>query len=325
MRRLILVVIGCAAVLAYGSGAFAFHSGGTLVCSACHTMHYSQDGGVPVDADAGGPWTDLLKTQDSTDLCLDCHGGVTANFSTGSWGSPAEYAPIVEDPTNDFPGGRFASGGLLAEGNRHNPVGTVASGWLVDGTLTDAPGGTFAAADLKCSSCHDAHGNANFRILVDNAGGGSAPAPVQGTDAFETLIDVSTPSWSGESNSPTRVHNGYQDGMSAWCGNCHGVFHATVGGPSPDWTRHPSGGTNGAFPTAYTTNYGTTAADYDYNIPFQGSLVSAADTGYGAATTSRSFCLSCHRAHGTAYADIGRFDFTVASGSGTNCNKCHGK
>ncbi len=326
MRRLILVVIGCAAVLAYGSGAFAFHGTGELVCSACHTMHYSEDGGVPPDADAGGPWEDLLKREYATDLCLDCHGGTSAtSFSSLDYGG--DYAPVVEDPADDFPGGRFASlGSLLADANRHNPVGSAASGWLADGTLTAAPGGSFNAADLDCGSCHVAHDNGNFRMLKDDPGGNGASAPVDGGTAFETLIDVTTPSWGGEDNTPgSRVHNGYQSGMSVWCADCHGDFHNLVGGPSPDWTRHPSGGTNGAFLPEHIANYGGAAADYDYNVPFQGTLVTAADTGYAALATSRSFCLSCHRSHGTPNGDIGRWDFTVAPLTGANCNKCHGK
>jgi hypothetical protein len=318
MKKLILVVIGCAAVLAYGSGAFAFHSGATLICSACHTMHYSVEGSDP--GDPGGAFEQLLLTADSTDLCLTCHDG-TGNFGAAVGG---ESPQNVVDPTNDFPGGSFNQATASAA-TRHDPGGTLLG---TDVSPVAAPGGGFDPANLRCSSCHDPHGNANFRILKDDPDGDLTPVSPMPA-AFETDIGGSTGSWSGES---LTAHNGYVSGMSDWCASCHGDFHG-VGSPpgtgqgSGPFYRHPTSATatatQGQFATGMATNYGGT---YDPVVPFEDSGVLAADANTSPTDSqSKVFCLSCHRAHGSTYVDAGRWDFSVASGSGTSCNKCHGK
>ena len=79
------------------------------------------------------------------------------------------------------PGGDFAwlkktmnvtiRGTTALDGNRgerhgHNIV-AADFGYVADAVLTAAPGGTYPAANLACSSCHDPHGR--YRRFADGA------------------------------------------------------------------------------------------------------------------------------------------------------------
>ena len=122
------------------------------------------------------------------------------------------------------------------------------------------------------------------------------------------------------------------------CGECHGKFHyETESGSSyaSPWLRHPtdydmnnvSGKEYGNYPgifngTLGTTNYG----DYFAEVPVgntQGEVLSTV-TGTGKAIV---LCISCHRAHGTPFADILRWGYgnCTAGNQNTNCGcfACH--
>jgi hypothetical protein len=148
----------------------------------------------------------------------------------------------------------------------------------------------------------------------------------------------------GESNTN---HTAYQGGMSAWCGNCHGDFHA-----NNTKLIHKSGmPLGGTIATAYglyngTVQYATGAAATSYlaAVPFEDAANTTSSTA-GPSASSQVMCLSCHRAHASSAADMGRWDFQVPlleedgleSGSyaipdpyaspyqRSLCNKCHVK
>jgi len=85
--RQFALVLGCLGISLLAS-AGEYHTGASLVCSQCHSMHYSQShtyagadddngnlqGTPPDQADmsAGGPYEKLLRDADSA-LCLSCH------------------------------------------------------------------------------------------------------------------------------------------------------------------------------------------------------------------------------------------------------------
>ena len=85
-----------------------FHTGTGLVCSDCHTMHYSEGGTTPSGA-GGGPAGHLLLQSNVTDLCLSCHSDPTKG-------------PDVFNATDELPGGDFAPGGTQADANGHDPA-----------------------------------------------------------------------------------------------------------------------------------------------------------------------------------------------------------
>ena len=122
--------------------------------------------------------------------------------------------------------------------------------------------------------------------------------------------------------------------ISYLCAKCHGKFHqgATDDGSvnaSNAWIRHPTeydiGNSSNAAYEAYGTTYltavpvGSTAVD--------STLSTIAHDSDQAIVT----CISCHRAHGSPYADLLRWDYatdcfaTGSSGTAANCGcfKCH--
>jgi predicted CXXCH cytochrome family protein len=110
--------------------------------------------------------------------------------------------------------------------------------------------------------------------------------------------------------------------MSSYCGGCHGKFHRDdfVGTASP-WVRHPSD-----ILLPQTNEYAAydPVANYSVEAP-----VAWIDPSNPSRATAVVMCLSCHRAHGSPYADILRWDYagmiasTTGSTAETGCFTCH--
>ena len=322
--------------------AMAFHDGGVADCAGCHTMHNSQDGAlVDPDSPNGNPWQ--LVDSTPSEVCLGCHATrLGATFSADPLAPGTEYGGgdfvfLTEDNLNDGHAG--ASNPIPGDAAGHN-INAPSFGVGPDATLTSAPGGTFPAGSMECSSCHDPHGTAEFRLLytAGQTPQGSAtafanPAP----NAIGLRIFGG-----GESNSN---HTAYLGGMSGWCGNCHGDFHA-----NNTQLVHPSGETLGATIAQNYNLYngtddylgGTQATAYLAAVPFEDAAMTTSSTA-GPTASSQVSCISCHRAHATSTPDAGRWDFGVTfleedgleSGSyaipdpynspnqRSLCNKCH--
>ncbi|HHN64450.1 MAG TPA: hypothetical protein ENK09_03715, partial [Nitrospirae bacterium] len=97
------------------------------------------------------------------------------------------------------------------------------------------------------------------------------------------------------------------------------------GGNGGAWLRHPSGielPSNGEY-GAYTT--------YDPNVPVARKDAVTLSTYSGPSDTvtpgqDKVMCLSCHRAHGSPYKDMLRWDYDniIAGGGGSGgCFTCH--
>jgi hypothetical protein len=192
--KLLRLAVAAVFASAFGS-AYAFHSGGVAECEGCHSMHNSFEGAANVTGAAtgagSGPY--LLKAQDQSGACLNCHNsadttatsGGTYHISTdGSMlhfgqGTDTTTAGNYNGPAEQTPGGDFAwlkstrTGSIRKtlttwEGERqgHNIVAQD-FGYVKDSKQTVAPGGTYPSANLACSSCHDPHGR--YRRLSTGA------------------------------------------------------------------------------------------------------------------------------------------------------------
>ncbi len=273
------LLVTAAVLFGLGGQAMALHHGGVAHCDACHTMHNSFEGASVIDGGTVGTTNDyLLIGGDQSSTCLNCHYSTSA----GSYHIDGPYTADV-GPLNKTPGGDFAwvnkdftwsgrSGTSTSKGDRHgHNIVAVDFSHAEDGDISQAPGGTYPADSLHCSSCHDPHGR--YRIL-DDAGtiattgkpighSGSyanrtnAPTATEAAGVYRFLAGIgyepkSTPGYAFTANPPnamvqstynrteevTQTRVAYGSGMSAWCSNCHTLMHNdnydTV-------LRHPSG------------------------------------------------------------------------------------
>jgi hypothetical protein len=162
--------------------------------------------------------------------------------------------------------------------------------------------------------------NGNYRLL----GGAGYQGSPQGSGVTFThgspIAVADSFSWT-ETDSR---HPAYGSGMSEWCANCHPAFlNSSTGGLAG---KHPAG--KGAkLNSDIAKNYnsyiktgdlnGTQASAYLALVPFEVGISdvafldhsSSAGPGLGNANV---MCLTCHRAHASAFKNIGRWDFETA-------------
>jgi hypothetical protein len=347
-----VLLLTAALCFVLAGSAWAFHDAGVAHCNGCHTMHNSQDG-ILVDPDAVDGNDFLLNDATPSDVCLNCHAtGLGAVFSADVM-NPAPHKGsgnfifLLEDNLDDGHGG----GDTLNDGSWANPIPGDAAGHNLDApghglasdmTLTSAPGGDFGGSNLGCSSCHDPHGNADFRMLH---GAGEVQAGIYNFANAAPVASGLSVFFGSESNGS---HSAYVSGMSEWCANCHGDIHNTS---YPTNLEHPTGVALGpVIATAYNAYNGTAdqtgglqATAYLAAVPFEDAAAATNSTA-GPTSGSKVMCLTCHRAHASSAPDAGRWDFSVTgleedgheSGSyklpnpyGVDqrslCNKCHVK
>lgn len=311
--RLAILTLG-ALVLASGS-ALAFHDGGVAYCQGCHTMHNSQNGALVDPAHPAGN-AYLLNYGNPTDTCLRCHAGYGQFANGAGFGPGGDFYWVTKTFTWTTP----RSGSSQGYTHGHNVISPV-YGITQDTRLATAPGGDFLSQYLSCTSCHDPHGNQNFRLLYgDGAGpvydGGryafDEPAPIALGNGRRTVTEDG---W--ETN---EHHTIYKSGMSEWCANCHTALH------DPNTTNfvHPTSDDLGSVVAAAYNAYidtdhpvgGDPATSYWGLVPFEAvtadfDVVDPANYTQGPLPQDQVMCLSCHRSHASPFDDIGRWDFKV--------------
>ncbi len=370
-------IASLAAVLTLGWGvsALAYHSGGVAECEGCHTMHNSKDNAEmnlspdPAVVQFNGVRY-LLQGFDQSSTCLNCHGSATDMAPSSYHIMDTRTMAAGTAPMELTPGGDFGylkkdytwtvrSTTNTSPGHSHGHNIVAADyGLTADPNLTAAPGGTFPASELKCTSCHDPHGK--YR-LVDAAGTvATSGKPIKGSGSYNNSGDPTAteavgvyrllggvgyapksypsapfvngspiavaPSTYNRAETTTDTHVAYGQGMSEWCANCHTNIHkdssATV---SP--FRHPAGNNAdlGAAIAANYTGYVSSGVwdpaqvnPYSSLIPFEegnadrGALkplaVNNLATSVGANATNNVMCLTCHRAHASAFESMTRWE-----------------
>jgi hypothetical protein len=255
-----------------------WHYGSSAVCSDCHTQHNSAEG-QPMRTDNVAEAAPLLLRRGTPmELCLSCHDG----------GNPA--APDIIAPTagvTETPGGAFPGSNANAEPNAHDLNG--------DAPVVP-PGGTVAMV-LICTTCHDPHGNDNYRNLRTD--------PTR-TNALPLAVMV-TERVSANGTNPAAVYVPanviYRSGISSWCASCHG--NAGSGHP----VDRPIFGSQFA---SYLTWTAVTLPRVPVNSPLDDDIPSNDD---------QVSCFSCHKAHGSAHerALIYADDSSLTS----TCQECH--
>jgi hypothetical protein len=335
MRKTIMTVL--LALLSVALVTVSANAAITGHCSDCHTMHNSQDGAA---VNAGGTNDNLTKFS-----CIGCHSGSVA-------AAPNVFGQMAAERTA---GGTFNSNIVDADANSHKKVHNVRDiTWTNDETslLNTIPGaevGGFTeptgAAELTCAGTKGCHGQASggfkgfhhngypaaYRFLRFNDGAGNY-TDIQGKGSSDREYGGATATNHNVYYALSADNVATRDSISSLCSMCHGDFHGsddtstTNPGTSP-WRRHP---TEMLIPSSWDSIGTGVAVDYD-KTPFAfngadytGVLPTAA---YSMSDNPRVACVSCHRAHGSDYDDLLRFNYAdMNAGNSTNnggCENCH--
>lgn len=363
----VMLVAGVSVMtIGLAGSAFAFHDGGVAHCDGCHSMHNSADNQIGFDRN-GNPTgavanSRLMKGSDPSSTCLNCHArdggyGVLSTAGTNkSQGGDFYWAKV--DYTFNSHGTKTSS----KDNHGHNIV-AADYGLAADTNTnnTNSPGGTYPAANLGCTSCHDPHGkvdggtsNGTAAISVSGSYGAADPTDGSITGNYRLLGDVSyvTSGHAGFTNEPPVARaNGssgawvdYGSGMSEWCANCHSglLFTDSSAGKHPAGNTVKLGGYVNNYNSYVATGDFTGDAEFAYDLlvpiekgttdrtalgpvdtsvqetdPVTGALVVDPVTGdpvfvtniAGADANSNVMCLTCHRAHASAFDNALRWDY----------------
>jgi hypothetical protein len=318
-------------------------------CVNCHTMHNSQGGQAVAKEDdrttqRTTPYGGLLIYS-----CLGCHSATDGT----TWKDSITNAPIVFNtvgPTYNvvkgLAGGNFYYVSGTTDDKGHNVFASNPDGTLIN----TPPGGTALTAQLRCAGtwgCHGHNGRQTGDTAVDDqttamrgAHHGDDTPPLAGslTDVaknYRFLLGITgkeDTDW--EQDNINTSHNEYKGAIgftdtttiSYLCGECHGNsgsggFHNSTGvGSASPWLRHPTDialKSTGEYASYTTYSMVAPVARPDPDNVSDPAVVTPG--------TDMVMCLSCHRAHGSPYFKMMRWDYKGWPGSGgTNgCNVCH--
>ncbi len=315
MRRLAFLVVGGAVWLLLGAVPALADNGPHVTgagvvadgCAGCHRVHTGQAAKLLVQAQPA--------------LCYTCHGssgtgastdvvdglGYTTAARTGTPGALRgggfSFALINSAaPTGQQSSGSNAAGvvPVLATGvavtSTHSASGANVTAWG-NGAIGSGAGPT---VQLACASCHDPHGNGNYRILrsvPSQSGATAVPIADAGTKAYTTANY-----WLVSDTNAV----GYIANVSAWCSTCHTRYLAGAGAGSAD----------------------STDAIYKYRHRSN-------DTAQGTTT-----CVQCHVSHGSNASVSGTYSNAVTNPDGSaavgdsrllridnrgSCQMCHNR
>jgi predicted CXXCH cytochrome family protein len=309
------------------------NTAGTDRCAGCHRAHTAQ-----------GQY--LLK-QEQPGLCFTCHGSGATGASTDvvdgagytSDGQTPDATRASGGTVGALRGGGFqfallnsaspqkdvyltTSGSLRSKNQHIYPLTTGAattSAHTVNGSDVTAWGngavsGTAAygsAVQLECTSCHDPHGNGNFRILKGVPDQSGATTAVNIPDA-NAKVYVTNDYWeTGDPNTPattvgTTTVDSFTANITAWCTTCH--------------TRYLAG--SGSYKTnsgdaVYTYKHRSDAVKaLSYTDGTGGPVVYPDLAGGKVEGGGGANCITCHVAHGSN-ATMGDVSKTVTNPDGS--------
>lgn len=317
MRRLILLVAFCALWLMFG-GAFS--------ASADNGPHRQDRDGVTY------PCATCHRGEPQPVLCYSCHGSTGVGAQTDVQGGVGYVDGARATQVGALRGGGFQ----YALIDSANPTGqsdklavppepssvpgvvpvmaisrVTTSAHTVDGTTGTAWGSDTANAGvvipLRCTSCHDSHGNGNYRVLKNLPNTSGVTVPVVIADAA-TKVYTTANYWKVDDTNAL----GYIANVSAWCSTCHSRYLATED-------------TAGVLPPAQRSQFDSGDAVYRYRHTSDGK------------TPGGKSCIQCHVSHGsnasmgTSSGHVGDPDGTLAPGDSKllridnrgTCEMCH--
>lgn len=320
MKKVLWTIMAAflAVVMIYGFPAKADAAAVTGTCTNCHVMHASE-GGTSATA-----YSFLARN-----TCIGCHTnsaydslGVQVNSATS--GAAGTFLLSVANAANkrhDVTGWSTDGAGTAVPGNATSAI-TITRGALTCAGSLGCHGTHNVVSDAGIQGYHHASGRAGYRFLHYGVAAYNASNSIVGNSAVTRERGGAT----------AANHNVYSasatQGISKFCSNCHATFHGTGNtGSATPFTRHPTdrlfsdtGWTLASVDTDYNTN---PFAFTDYTTVTIGQAYLASTAGAQVA------CVSCHRAHGSAYAYYLRYDYTTMNAGNAvdnnGCENCHYK
>jgi predicted CXXCH cytochrome family protein len=267
----------------YTHGGFSGNGGD---CTVCHSMHAANN-------------RKLLVVAEETDLCYGCHaqdGSRRGSFTQAQlvWKGDRPASPADWNGT----AGSF--------GATYDPAtgGSIQSHHLINKTDSAAPGGT--TTEHHCGTCHNPHGNNNYRLLRDDVNGHSG-------------ISV-------QADSMGR----YLSGISSFCAACHTTY-ADAGTGVEGYNRHP---VNLALTAKEMTNLSTSTLEPRAQVEGGGVMCLSCHFAHGSPsysmlrmqsyTSSQSaLCQQCHQKGYNSAGQQVRHTHGGFAGNNANCGVCH--
>ncbi|HSN92779.1 MAG TPA: cytochrome C [Anaeromyxobacteraceae bacterium] len=233
--------------------------------------------------------------------------------------------PDLERPT--APGGTYPSDRLGCV-SCHDPHGRYRRNHDATVTASGAPivgSGSYGGDQLREPAPGRAVGT--YRLL---GGVGYAPRSAGSVVPFSAPPPVAlAPPVYNRSERSTDTRVAYGAGMSEWCANCHGAIHTPSAVNSSSALEHPSGPlarlAGGGAASIYNQYVrtgdlsGIQATSYTSMVPYEEgttdrttlALHASSDgsqTGGPSTGNEQAMCLSCHRAHATAWDHATRWN-----------------
>lgn len=272
-------------------------------CAGCHRIHTGQNDFLLKDAGTveqfcyschgnGGPGSDLAVQEGSfygAAVPGDPYGGKAVSTTQGLRAGGFESARIN---TTD-PG--FENIGVLAVTQAvtswHTIDGVTAGTMWGNGAINSGAGPSYA---LECTSCHDPHGNGQYRILRPVPQGSGAAVGVNVTDQPAPKVYSTTNYFLTGPVAGNQVSN--------WCSTCHTRYlssSTTSTGDAIFSNRHRSDGSLGTTCTKCHAAHGTNAdmpGTYSSTVPWPGGGVGTTDINNSRLLKmdNRGICIKCH-------------------------------
>ena len=270
-------------------------------CASCHRIHTGQN-------------EYLLKEAGTLEgFCYSCHGnggpGSDLAVQEGKYYGYGSGPPYGEKATfGALRGGGFETALINTDDPTPDVIGTLATGeatqsWhTIDGTTAGTLWGNGALGTagagpsyaLDCASCHDPHGNGQYRIL--------RPIPTSSGAAAASVTDQPNPKNYGASNYLYMGADVSLKQISLWCATCHTRYRATSITPTADTIykyRHRSDGSSNRACIACHASHGTNAlmtGAYSSTVEWPGGGVGTTDNNNSRLLkmNNRGICIKCH-------------------------------
>jgi predicted CXXCH cytochrome family protein len=265
---------------------------GNDMCATCHRANTAQAG------------TSLTTNRDV--MCLDCHGRSGVGASTNVLDGVGGEVGGTQSLDGNAAGGALRGGGfdyarigsgkatreIYLDGSsqraRNQLIPVLAAGQAttsshrVNGATATASGnvsigsGAGTAVALECVSCHDPHGNGQYRILRSLPFDSGTLTPAVGVRIPDASVKVYTTTnyWlTGDSGVPpvvngvnvgTAVPDGYIGNVAQWCSTCHHLDNCPkrrkTGMEANCITCHVAHGSNASMTGAKASSSGSTGS-----------------------------------------------------------------